>query len=458
MDYRDQIKTTDVSGKRVKIFPAYVLGRYQRARIIVQVFLIVLFLGLPWLKVNGYPVLMLDIAHRRFFLGGQLFLPQDVPGLFWVFASFALTAALASSLFGKAWCGWACPQTVFTDFFFRRIERWIDGDWVAQKRLSEGPWTLDRVLRNSAKWGIFAIAALVVSHSFLAYFVGVERLGEWMTRSPIEHPTAFIWMLALVGLFLFDLGWFREQFCLIACPYGRFQSIMIDKQTQAVSYDRSRSSDCVNCRKCVNVCPTGIDIRDGLQMECIGCTACIDACDSVMDKIGRSRGLVRYESELGLAGKPTPRIPMRTKIYGALLMIALTGLAIRMVTHESFQVDVLRATDSPYQIVDAGTGRGTRRISNHFSAKLYNLSPKDVSVSIELPDEFKAQGVELIEQDRSAVKLQTGESVTRSFFVIYPDRLLGIQGNLTFDLWTIWAHADSKIERKPVALKLLGPL
>jgi len=233
---------------------------------------------------------------------------------------------------------------------------------------------------------------------------------------------------------------------------------MIDKQTQAVSYDRSRSSDCVNCRKCVNVCPTGIDIRDGLQMECIGCTACIDACDSVMDKLGRARGLVRYESELGLAGKPGPRVPARTQIYGALLLIALTGLTFRMATHERFQIDVLRATDSPYQMVDAGSGRGTRRISNHFSAKLYNLSPSDVSVVLQIPEELKTQGVELIEQDRSAARLQSGESVTRSFFVIFPDQLLSGRSSLALDLWTNWESAADAHERKTVSIKLLGPL
>ncbi len=316
---KERLATTDETGKRVFLYPARVQGIWNQRRKIFQIFLLGLFLTLPWIRFNGLPLLLLDVVHRRFTIFGTTFRAHEAPMVVLVFLTFVLTIGIITSIIGRVWCGWACPQTVFTENVYRWIERWIEGDHVARKQLDDGPWNEKKFFKKTLKWIVFILLSMVIGHSFLAYFVGTEALAHMVRHSPYENPGSFGVMAFVTALVAFDFGWFREQFCIVACPYGRFQSVFMDDHSLAVLYDAKRGEvrkgypletpdqkqgDCIDCRRCVQVCPTGVDIRRGVQLECVACTACIDACDEVMEKVGKPKGLIRYDSLRGLEGGP----------------------------------------------------------------------------------------------------------------------------------------------------------
>lgn len=305
----DRLASTTATGKRVYIHPASVSGVFKRWRNKIHTVFILIFLMLPWTKVAGHQTVLLDIANRKFSLFGVTFWAHDAPMLVLVFLTFVLTMGLVTALFGRVWCGWACPQTVFIESVYRRVEEWIEGTPHQRSRLDSAPLSVSKVVKRVVKWGLFIGISLVITHSFLAYFVGSSNLIGMISQSPSQHPGPFIMIVISTAIIAFDFGWFREQFCIIACPYGRMQSVLMDDHSLVVAYDATRgeprkqdrhdtasTGDCINCYRCVQVCPTGVDIRRGVQLECIMCTACIDACDSVMDKINKPKGLIRYES------------------------------------------------------------------------------------------------------------------------------------------------------------------
>jgi cytochrome c oxidase accessory protein FixG len=260
----DRLTTSDAEGRRLYVYPADSKGRFRTARSAVQVILLLVFLVLPWIRIGGHQAILLDIARRRFAIFGLSFWAHDAPMLFFVFGGAALTLAFVTAVWGRVWCGWACPQTVFIDGVFRRIERWIEGDHVVRRALDAQPWDTDKFFKKAVKWSLFSAVSLLLTHSFLAYFVGTDALEVMIRRPPAEHPASFAFMAAATAVILFDFGWFREQFCTVVCPYGRFQSILMDDRSLAVAYNVSRDADCVKCFRCVRVCPTGIDIRHGL--------------------------------------------------------------------------------------------------------------------------------------------------------------------------------------------------
>jgi cytochrome c oxidase accessory protein FixG len=277
------------------------------------------------------------------------------------------------------WCGFACPQTVFLEGVFRRIERWLEGPREARIRRNAGPMTADTLWRKTVKQAIYVALCLLLAHAFIAYFVPVGDLLRWMRASPGAHWTAFVWVAVMAGLLYFDFAWFREQVCLIVCPYGRFQSALIDDDTLVIGYDvhrgepRSKASeeggDCVDCRRCVVVCPTGIDIRNGLQMECIGCTNCVDACDSIMRQVGRPEGLVRYDSYRGFHSERKRFLRPRLFLYAGLALVGLSVFGLTASKRSSFEVTVLRARGMPYTIEN-------ERIQNLFTIHVQNKSPR----------------------------------------------------------------------------------
>ncbi|MCA9606186.1 MAG: cytochrome c oxidase accessory protein CcoG, partial [Myxococcales bacterium] len=280
-------------GNRNFVHPADVKGRFVYARYVVFAILIGIWAALPWIPINGHPALFLDVQHRQFFLFGNTFNAQDAWLLFFIFSGVGLSIILVTAVVGRVWCGWACPQTVFLEGMFRRIERLVEGPRNVRIRRNDGPWSFDKIWRKVVKHALFVLSALFVSHVLLSFFVSMPSLLEMVQRSPAEHPTAFAWMLAVSFVLYGNFAWFREQFCMIICPYGRLQSVLTDRDSLVVGYDEGRgeprgkakdpnTGDCVDCKRCVHVCPTGIDIRNGLQLDCIGCTACIDACDEVM--------------------------------------------------------------------------------------------------------------------------------------------------------------------------------
>jgi cytochrome c oxidase accessory protein FixG len=359
-------------GKRNFIYPADVKGRFTRARQIVFVALIAIYAALPWIKIGGEPAVFLDIVRRRFYLFGATFNAQDIWMTVFLLTGAAFALVYATALLGRGWCGWACPQTVFLEAVYRRIERLVEGPREKRIRRAHGGWTFDRVWRKAVVHAVWIVVSLVLAHVFLAYFVSVPELFSMMRHEPAEHPEAFLLVSALSSVLYFNFAWFREQFCVVMCPYGRLQSALVDPDSLVIGYDELRGEprgkakdtdrgDCVDCNRCVVVCPTGIDIRNGLQMDCIACTQCIDACDDVMRRLGQPAGLIRYDSLNGLAGKPKRVVRPRILIYTALGVLGLVVATVSMRGRASFEANVLRVQGAPY-VLEAGGVRNAYRV------------------------------------------------------------------------------------------------
>jgi cytochrome c oxidase accessory protein FixG len=348
-------------GSRNIVHPADVRGRFQRARVAVFAALIGIYAVLPWIPVRGHPAVFLDVERRAFYLFGLTFNAQDLWLLFFLLTGVGFGLVYITTLLGRAWCGWACPQTVFLEGVYRPLQRWLEGPREQRIRRNAGPWTFDKTWRKFALYAAYAVISVVLAHVFVAYFVSVPRLFGMMRQAPAEHPEAFVWMAALSGVLFFNFAWFREQLCLVICPYGRLQAAMTDADSLVVGYDVKRGEprgkatqsghgDCVDCGRCVVVCPTGIDIRNGLQLDCIACTACIDACDEIMDKLHRPRGLIRYDSLQGLRGEPRRILRPRIVLYTALLVVGALVASFALRKRTDFEANVLRLAGAPYAL------------------------------------------------------------------------------------------------------------
>jgi cytochrome c oxidase accessory protein FixG len=423
----ERLATTDESGKRVYLYPASVKGFFQKRRAVVNIALVAFFLALPWIHVGGRQLLLLDVFHREFFIFGLHFRAHDAPLLLFLLLGFTLLIGFVTVVLGRAWCGWACPQTVFIEGVFRRIETLIEGSHRQRKALDEGPWTERKVWLKTLKYSAFLAVSLVITHSFLAYFVGSRELIHMVTSSPLENWSSFLVIGFTTALILFDFGWFREQFCVIMCPYGRVQALLLDSQSLVVGYDLKRGEprrgrnpesqgDCVNCYRCVQVCPTGIDIRRGLQMECIACTACIDACDEVMRKIRKPEGLIRYTTQEELEGRKTKLLRPRSMAYAALCLIAVGGLLFALQSKDFLEVTLLRAKDSPYQLTPGPAGD---LVINHFRLDLSNQTGTRKVVLLR----SSAEEVELV-MPLNPVTLESGQRTRTDFFLRFPLAIL----------------------------------
>ncbi|MDB4960090.1 MAG: cytochrome c oxidase accessory protein CcoG [Myxococcales bacterium] len=334
------LSTLNQDGSRHWIHPRLAQGRFLRGRKIVGYALIAMFLALPFVHIGGRPALLLDVLTQELSVFGAVFKASDGVLLMLLGLTIVVAVFLVTALFGRVWCGWGCPQTVYLEHVFRPIERWLEGSPSQRRKLDASSRPHGR---RVLKWVIYAALSFVLSNVFLAYFVGVDRLALWVLHSPLQHPGGFMVVAGVAALMLFDFGYFREQTCIVACPYGRLQSVLLDRQSLIIGYDQRRGEprakpkkhlpvigergDCIDCSACVAVCPTGIDIREGLQMECIGCAQCIDACDAVMDRVGKPRNLIGYTSQDELAGKPRRLLRARTIIYPVLLA-AIAGLFV----------------------------------------------------------------------------------------------------------------------------------
>ena len=350
-------------GSRNYVHPADVKGRFTRLRYIVFAALIAVYVVLPFVKIGGHPAVFVDIVNRRFYLFGGVFNAQDFWLMFFLLSGVGLALLIVTAIKGRLWCGYACPQTVFLEGVFRRVERFIEGPRAQRLRRNAAGVTFDKVWRKTLKHAIYLVLALLLSHVFISYFVSLPSLVDMVQRSPAEHPTAFTWVVVMSGILWFNFAWFREQLCLIICPYGRLQSAMTDRDTMVIGYDYNRgeprgkasdpsNGDCVDCKRCVVVCPTGIDIRNGLQMECVGCAACVDACDEIMAKVGRAEGLVRYDSLNGLEGKEKHVARPRLFFYGGIVTLWLLGAVFAFAQSSEFETNVLRHEGAPFSVVD----------------------------------------------------------------------------------------------------------
>jgi cytochrome c oxidase accessory protein FixG len=359
-------------GTRNAVHPADVSGRFDFARRIVFIALIGIWAVLPWVTIGGNPAVFLDIESKRFFLFGLTYNSQDLWLLFFLVAGTGLLLVYVTAVLGRVFCGWVCPHTVFFDGVYRKIERWIEGPREQRIRRNAAPWTVGKVAIKVLKHTSFLLVSVFIAHVFLSYFASLPRVFEMVRAAPGDHPEAFVWVVALTGVFYGHFAFFREQLCLVVCPYGRLQSVLIDADSLVVGYDERRGEprgkateegkgDCVDCSRCVVVCPTGIDIRNGLQLDCTGCTACIDACDDVMVRLERPRGLIRYDSLNGLQGKPRRLIRPRVLLYTALLIVGAGVAFVAFRGRADFEANLLRLGGAPY-VVEAGTIRNAYEI------------------------------------------------------------------------------------------------
>jgi cytochrome c oxidase accessory protein FixG len=377
-EFRNSMSTVDEKGKRVWVFPKKPSGKLHNWRIVVTVFLLSLLFAGPWIRIGGQPLLLLNVFERKFIVFGQGFWPQDFLLLAITLITFFVFVILFTVVFGRIWCGWMCPQTLFMEMVFRKIEYWIEGDAPAQRRLNKSPWDSDKIFKKTLKHCLFIIISVLISHTAMAYLIGTEQTLKIIQHSPTEHAGGFLGLVSFSVIFYLVFAKFREQACIAVCPYGRLQSVLLSKESIVVAYDwlrgeprghlkkknavENKAGDCVDCKLCVHVCPTGIDIRNGTQLECVNCTACIDVCDDVMLKTGRPKGLIRFASHESIKNGVQKIINARVIGYSFVLVGLLTILSFTLATRADVETTILKVPGTLYQ-----------RSADGYITNLYNI-------------------------------------------------------------------------------------
>jgi polyferredoxin len=418
--FRDSVATITKEGKRNFINPKKPKGRLYNVRTWFSIFYLIVFFTLPFIKVNDAPLFMLNVLERKFIIFGMVFWPQD----FFIFGiamlTFVVFVILFTVVFGRVFCGWACPQTIFMEMVFRKIEYWIDGDATQQKQLKSMPWNAEKIRKRVLKFVVFFVISFIIANFFLAYLISMDQLLGYL-QHPAAHIGTLISLLIFTSVFFFVYWWFREQACIVVCPYGRLQGVLLDKNSIVVAYDHKRGEprgkhkkkedhdckcvdckedgacksiaarleaiapvpvqgDCIDCFACVRVCPTGIDIRNGTQLECVNCTACIDACDAIMTSVHKPKGLIRYASENSITNGVKLRFSPRIKAYSAVLALLLSLLVFLLVSRNDLDARLMRTAGMTYTSLPDG------RVSNLYNLKLANKTHKDIPFTLKLED------------------------------------------------------------------------
>ena len=390
--YRDKISTVDSAGKRVWIYPKAPKGNFFTARTVVAIFLLALLFAGPFLTINGHPFLLFDFLGRKFYIFGIAFWPQDLHLFGIALITLVVFVVLFTSVFGRLFCGWICPQTIFMELVFRRIERWIEGGPKEQKKLTAAPWTINKIFKKVLKTIIFFAIAFIIGNTLLSYIIGKDELLKIITEPVSEHIGGFIAMMIFTLFFFANFLFFREQACTLVCPYGRLQGVLLDENSIVVHYDFSRGEprgkgkrtedskfgDCIDCHQCVDVCPTGIDIRNDTQLECVNCTACIDSCNTIMDKVNKPRGLIRYDSYNNIAGDKKSIFNPRIIGYSAVLVLLISVLSVLLVSRKPIEATILRTPGTLYQEIVDGY------ITNMYDIKVINKSYEKKEISLRL--------------------------------------------------------------------------
>ncbi|MCX6317981.1 MAG: cytochrome c oxidase accessory protein CcoG [Bacteroidetes bacterium] len=432
--FRDRIATVDAKGKRKWVFAQKPKGKFYNIRTLVSWGFFILFFTIPFIKVNGRPLFLFNIPEARFIIFGKIFWPQD----FFIFGltmvTFIIFIVLFTAAFGRLFCGWVCPQTIFMEMLFRKVEYLIEGDAAKQKLLKNAPWTGKKIRIKLIKHTAFFLLAFIIANFFLAYIIGVDELKHIITEPVSDHLIGFSSILVFSAIFYGVYAYFREQACTVVCPYGRLQSVLLDRNSMIVAYDYNRGEprgkfkkeelhpeanqgDCIDCFQCVKVCPTGIDIRNGTQMECVGCTACIDACDKMMEAIHKPKGLVRYASETGIQEGKKLRYTGRMKFYTVLLIVLSGILTLLLISRKDIDGNIIRTKGTLY------INRGTDSIANLFNIRIINKTTKNIPVTLRLEGDYANNGtVQLV--GATSIHLKDEDQANGSFFVVLPRKAI----------------------------------
>ena len=454
--YRDSISTIDKAGKRVWVFPKMPKGAFHNKRLIVTWGLLIFMFVTPFITVGGQPLFLFNFYERRFNVFGQPFWPQD---FYLVALGMMLGVVLIvvfTVIFGRLFCGWVCPQTIFMEMVFRKIEYWIEGDWNKQKRLDRQEWNAEKIWKKTLKHFIFAIIAFLVGNTALAWIIGVDKLKVVISEPVSEHVLLFSTIIIFSAIFYWIFAFFREQVCTIACPYGRLQGVMLDKNSVVISYDNKRGEergklrkgeertigDCIDCKQCVHVCPTGIDIRNGTQLECINCTACIDECDNIMDMIGKPRGLIRFASENNIEKGEKFQFTPRIWSYIVVLFLMSAGLFSLLLLRSDIDSTLLRVPGMLFQKTDDG------RISNLYDMAFINKTLDTLHIELKAP--IEGSEIEIIGR-QDIFLLPQNKTEAKIFVKIPEDKLDGISTKVSIEIWS----KDEKMSTESTTF--LGP-
>ncbi|MFT6856017.1 MAG: cytochrome c oxidase accessory protein FixG [Cyclobacteriaceae bacterium] len=457
-DFRDHLATVDEDGKRIWVYPKKPKGKFTNYRMVVSILLLTILVSGPFIKIGGAPLLLFNVLERKFIIFGQTFWPQDFFLAVIGMITTVVFIILFTVVFGRIFCGWICPQTIFMEWVFRKVEYFIEGDYMAQKKLDKQDWNQEKIFKKSTKHIAFLLISVLIMHTFLAYIIGVEDLQSMILAGPQEAFGGFIAMTVFTGLFYGVFGFMREQVCTTVCPYGRLQGVLLDKQSVVVAYDHVRGEnraklrkgedreekglgDCIDCKQCVYVCPTGIDIRNGTQLDCVNCTACIDACDSIMDRIKKPKGLVRYASEENILEKTPFKFTTRTKAYSAVLVILIGVLSTLLMLRSDVETTILRTPGIMYQKKEDG------RVSNLYQIKMVNKTSNLLNIRFEL---LSPKGEIQMVGDELTV---SGQSLAEGamFVVIDPKDLQKMSSKIKIGVYS----GDALLEE--VGTKFLGP-
>lgn len=407
--FRDSISTVDKSGKRIWIYPKKPKGRLHNYRIGFTIGLLILFFSAPFVRISGQPLILFNVMQRKFVIFGQLFQPQDLHLFVFGMLLFFVFIVIFTMAFGRVWCGWACPQTIFMEMVFRKVEYWIEGDAAQQKRLNAAPWNTDKIIKKTSKISIFIFISFLIANLLLAYVIGTEELSVLVSSSPFDNLDVLLPLLAFTAVFFGVFTFLREQACTTICPYGRLQGVLLVKESIIVAYDfirgeprgrikrkkkrrggaapkdevieeveEEKQGDCIDCNLCVQVCPTGIDIRNGTQLECVNCTACIDACDSIMDKIKKPHGLIRYASEIEIEENKPFQFTTKLKVYTGVMLVLITAMVTMLTLRSSVETTILRALKQTYVKTPEGNFR------NVYTVQLVNKTHEDKIITLHL--------------------------------------------------------------------------
>ncbi|MFZ9504306.1 MAG: cytochrome c oxidase accessory protein CcoG [Cyclobacteriaceae bacterium] len=466
-EFRNTIATVDEKGKRVWLHPKKPSGTYHTRRIWVTIFLLSIFFSGPFIKLNGQPLLLLNVFERRFVLFGQPFWPQDFFLLALTLITFFVFIILFTVSLGRLWCGWACPQTLFMEMVFRKIEYWIEGDAPAQRRLKAAPWTAEKILKKGSKQLIFITISTLIAHVAMSYLIGIEQVKTIISQPPSAHFAGFVGLVAFTGIFYGVFAYFREQACIAVCPYGRLQGVLLTKDSLVVAYDwlrgeprgkikkhhdlpETKSGDCIDCKLCVHVCPTGIDIRNGTQLECTNCTACMDACDEVMIKTGKPVGLIRYASYTGIKNGVQRIFTTRVKGYSVVLAALIGLLTYFVFTRADIETTVLRAPGTLYTRSDDGM------ISNVYNIEFVNKTFHEIQLRLKIENPSAAE----LQKIGDPSLVVSKESMLKGMFLVKipQDEVRSMKMTIDIGVYELVEGEKSLRKIETVRARFVGPI